>query len=174
MRNAVVIDINGTLSDVSKVVHYIQGADKDWKGFFGNMNKVPVNPMVKMFINALKAGNHGVLVVLVSGAPDIYERQTKEWLAKHGVKYDAIHFRPDWDKRRGYQFKKTLYEKKLKNLYRVKLVLDDKEDACRTWTSLGLQCWKLPSDMDDANTPQQSQEPGKRYAHLARTARTRV
>lgn len=171
MRMAIIVDINGTLSDVSKVVHFIKGPDKNWEGFFGNMNNVPPNKNVKMFIDAIKNTNTGMMIVLVSGAPDRYEKQTREWLEKHNIRYDAIHFRPDWDKRRGWQFKKTLYEKKLKNLYLVKLVLDDKEDACRTWMSFGLDCWKLPSDMDEANKITNSNEPGKRFAHLVKTRR---
>ena len=167
MRSAIVVDINGTLSDVSKVVHFIQGADKDWISFFDNMNDVKPNLMVKDFIKRFHPGN---AIVLVSGAPDIYEQQTKDWLRRHNIEYDDIFFRPDWDKRRGWQFKKTLYEKKLKNIYHVKLVLDDKQDACDTWIKLGLQCWKLPSDMDAANATSKSNIPGQRFAHLVRTA----
>jgi hypothetical protein len=170
MRNAVVVDINGTLSDVSRVVHMISGAEKDWEGFFDamNSNRVPVNKMVKEFIDLVRPR---YAVVLVSGAPDRYRAQTEQWLLRHRVHFDDIHFRPEWDKRRGWQYKKTLYEKKLKNIYNVKLVLDDKEDACRTWTEHGLQCWKLPSDMDRANV--RSTEPGKRFAHLVKPSRVR-
>jgi hypothetical protein len=167
MRNAILVDINGTLSDVSKVIHFIQGPDKDWEGFFGNMNNVPPNRMVKEFVNAMRQAQNGFVIVLVSGAPDRYKNQTINWLRQHSIKYDDIFFRPEWDKRRGWQFKKTIYEKKIKNLYNVRLVLDDKADACKTWTDLGLECWNLPSDMDDANRPQ-SNEPGKRFAHLVR------
>jgi len=170
MRNAILVDINGTLSDVSKVVHFIRGADKDWEGFFGNMNDVPPNQMVKEFVKAFKNARNGMVVVLVSGAPDRYQEQTVEWLARHQIPYDDIFFRPEWDKRRGWQFKKTLYEKKLKNIYNVKLVLDDKSDACKTWRELGLECWKLPSEMDESNQSN-SNEPGKRFSHLVRHRR---
>jgi len=167
MRNAILVDINGTLSDVSKVVHMIKGAEKDWVGFFEAMNtdQVKVNKMVKEFIKRFKPH---YAIVLVSGAPDRYKEQTKSWLRRNGVLWDDMFFRPDWDKRRGFQFKKTLYEKRIKNLYRVKLALDDKADACKTWTDLGIQCWKLPSDMDEANQRSISTEPGKRFAHLVK------
>lgn len=171
MRKAILVDVNGTISDVSKVVHMIQGKEKDWIGFFDAMNsdRVPVNPMVKDFIKRFRPA---YAVVLVSGAPDRYEAQTKAWLLRHGVSFDAIHFRPDWDKRRGWQFKKTLFEKRLKNIYDIKLVLDDKQDACNMWMDKGIPCWKLPSDMDKANQAMASNEPGKRFAHLAgRTSR---
>lgn len=170
MRNAILVDINGTLSDVSKVVHFIQGAEKDWEGFFGNMNNVPPNPMVKEFVKAMKQSQNGFMIVLVSGAPERYKPQTVEWLKKHSIKFDDIFFRPEWDKRRGWQFKKTIYEKLIKNIYNVKLVLDDKEDACKTWMELGLECWKLPSEMDNVKQSN-SNEPGKRFAHLVRNRR---
>ena len=67
MRNAILVDINGTLSDVTKVVHFIQGADKDWESFFGNMNSVPPNKMVKMFIDAIKNTNTGMFQELQTG-----------------------------------------------------------------------------------------------------------
>lgn len=165
MRQTIIVDINGTLSDVSRVVHYIKGADKDWIAFFGNMNKVPPNKFVKDFIKAFKSR---FVIVLVSGAPEAYEAQTIKWLKEHDIPYDALFFRPEWDKRRGYQFKKTLYEKRLKNMYNVKLVLDDKKDACDMWQAQGLECWKLPSDMDEANTLTRSNVPGQRYAHLVK------
>ena len=166
MRKAIIVDINGTLSDVSRVVHLIQGPVKDWIGFFEDMNKVSPNPMVRDLIKSFR-GQYAI--VLVSGAPERYEPQTRAWMARHHIPFDFMFFRPDWDKRRGYQYKKTLYEKRLKTMFNVKLVLDDKQDACDMWIAQGLPCWKLPSDMDDANKPA-SQEPGKRFAHLVRTA----
>ena len=170
MRKAILVDINGTLSDVSKVVHMIQGAEKDWVGFFDAMNsdRVKVNPMVKDFIKRFKSG---YAIVLASGAPERYKPQTMAWLTRNGITVDDIFFRPDWDKRRGWQFKKSLYEKRIKNIYDIKLVLDDKQDACETWMKLGLPCWKLPSDMDKANVVATSNEPGKRFAHLVKTSR---
>lgn len=169
MKQAIIVDINGTLSDVSRVVHLIQGPVKDWTGFFEDMNKVSPNPMVRDFIKAFR---NQYTIVLVSGAPDRYEPQTRSWLARHRIPFDFMFFRPDWDKRRGWQYKKTLYEKRLKPMFHVKLVLDDKQDACDMWMKQGLPCWKLPSDMDDANRPQTT-EPGKRFAHLVKTSRVR-
>ena len=166
MKQAILIDINGTLSDVSKVVHMIAGPEKDWEGFFGAMNdsRIPVNPMVREIAKRFRDSH---AIVLVSGAPDRYEAQTRQWLKRNSVPFDAVFFRPDWDKRRGAQFKKTLYEKQLKNLYNVKLVLDDKEDACETWRGFGLECWQLASDMDAAAKPR-SKKAGERFAHLVR------
>jgi phosphoglycolate phosphatase-like HAD superfamily hydrolase len=171
MKKAIVIDVNGTLSDVSRVIHFIQGAEKDWESFFDAMNdsRVPVNPMVKEMAKRFRNGH---AVVLVSGAPERYQDQTVAWLNRNGIPFDAIFMRPDWDKRRGWQFKKTLFEKRLKNLYDIRLVLDDKEDACRTWREAGLQCWKLPSDMDEA-AGRRSTKPGERFAHLVRPSRVR-
>jgi hypothetical protein len=168
VRPARVVEISGTLSDVSRVVHFISGPEKDWEGFFGNMNSVPVNSMVRDFIKKFRQSH---AIVLVSGAPDRYQAQTIDWLQRHRVPYDGIYFRPAYDKRKGWQFKKSLYEKRLKNLYQVKLVLDDKQDACEQWIKMGLQCWKLPSDIDTAN--QMSNEPGKRFAHLVKSPRIR-
>jgi hypothetical protein len=149
-RKAILVDINGTLSDVSEVVHFIKGAEKDWIGFFNNMNKVKPNPMVQEFIKRFSPGN---VIVLVSGAPDTYQDQTIEWLKKHNIEYDDIFFRPTWDKRRGWQFKKSLLNNKLSNLYSIQMALDDKQDACKMWIENGIPCWKLPSDMDEANRP---------------------
>ena len=166
MRNAILVDINGTLSNTANVVKFLRGPIKDWQSFFEKMNSVPPNKRVVEFMDKYQRDN---VIILVSGAPDIYLRRTKEWLEVHKIRsFDKIFMRPSWDKRPGWQMKKTLYEKKLKNIYKVKLVLDDKQDACDMWAEQGLQCWKLPSDADKANQKSISTEPGKRFAHLVR------
>ena len=166
---AIIVDINGTLSDTANVVNFLRGPRKDWKSFFDKMNSVPPNKMVVEFMERFRRDHK---IILVSGAPDIYRRRTTEWLEVHKIKaYDMMFMRPAWDKRPGWQMKKTLYEKNLKNMFRIKLVLDDKQDAVDMWMNLGLTCWKLTSDADLPN--EKSQEPGKRFAHLARTQRVR-
>ena len=166
MRNAIIIDINGTLSNLANVVNFLRGPRKDWQSFFDKMNSVPPNKIVVEFMEKFKRDH---AIILVSGAPDIYLRRTQEWLGVHNIRaWDKIYMRPSWDKRPGWQMKKTLYEKTLKNLFHVKLVLDDKADACDMWNKQKLQCWKLPSDMDQAGRVI-SNEPGKRFAHLVKT-----
>jgi hypothetical protein len=172
MRNAIVVDVNGTLSDVSKVVHHISGPDKNWDAFFDEMNDVQPNPMVVQFVSRMRSG---YVIVLVSGAPERFKPQTEQWLRKHGIRFDAAFFRPDWDKRKGWQFKQSLLQKRLKNLYNIKLVLDDKQDACDMYFKNKIPCWKLPSDADPAVTGvQKSKEPGQRFLHLVKKLPERV
>lgn len=142
-KKAIIVDINGTLSEVSDIVHFIKEKPKDWDSFFDKMNDAKPNAMVKEFVKALGKDYE---IVLVSGSPEKFKKETVNWLSKNQIVFDEIHFRSNDDKKRGFQFKKSLFEDDLKEKYNVILVLDDKQDACEMWRSLGLDCWHVGKD----------------------------
>ena len=166
-RPAILIDINGTLSDTSKVEHFLKQSPKDWVGFFENMNSVPVVPIVREIAKRFRKDHQ---ILLISGAPESYETHTKAWLELKGVPYNRLYMRPSWDKRKGWQMKNSIYKNQIKSIFNVKLVLDDKADACKMFREHGLNCWNVGKE----SPMPVSDVPGQRFAHLVQKGRTRV
>src|SRR5205823_9235599 len=54
VRNVVLVDMDGTLADVTHRLHWIRGSKKkNWKRFFQEMSKDPPNPVVLEWVKNL-------------------------------------------------------------------------------------------------------------------------
>lgn len=95
-------------------------------------------------LNTVVAGLlHNQNVILVSGREDKYEPETREWLLKHGINFDALYMRKTGDNRRDSIVKKEIYEKHIKPYYDIEFVLDDRNQVVEMWRSEGLVCLQV-------------------------------
>lgn len=132
----VVFDIDGTLADVSARLHHIRHAPKNWKAFFAGMSEdKEVHAIVRLCNLVYDAG---VRVVLCSGRPDEYRRQTVDWLARAGVRYDELRLRRKGDRRSDKIAKREMLEGI--DLAKVLLVVEDRASVVEMWRQLGLVC----------------------------------
>lgn len=137
-RDLVLVDMDGTLADVTHRLHHIKGAQKNWKSFFQYMHEDPPHDIVLAWVRNLAPEYR---VVIVTGRPDTYRQQTIEWLTRHDVKYDAILMRPSGDHRPDYVVKKELLGSVNKD--RVAFVIDDRPNVCDMWRDCGLRTIQL-------------------------------
>lgn len=125
---------------------------KYWRAFF---EACPNDaPLVKN-IQVVKALSSVYPVVFMSGRPEDYEKQTREWLRKYnlgGMYYmpdypeDArteLFMRPSKDTREDYIVKEELYRKHIEPFYEVIVVIDDRKQVVSMWRKLGLNCWQV-------------------------------
>lgn len=131
----VVCDIDGTLADIKHRLHYVNGEKKDWKGFFGAMNKDKVRKDVAEKITVDQ--NRGAEIIFVSARPEDYRKETKAFLKKAGFQENLLLMRPFNDKRDDTFVKEQIYRKYLKKLNIIK-VYDDRPKVIRMWRGLGL------------------------------------
>ena len=79
-KNAVIFDLDGTLSDRRHRLHYVEQS-KDWKSFFKKMTE---DPPVKAVISELfKYYELNYKIFILSGRPEEYKEQTIEWLSNN-------------------------------------------------------------------------------------------
>jgi phosphoglycolate phosphatase-like HAD superfamily hydrolase len=132
----VVFDIDGTLADVSARLHHIRGKPKNWDAFFAGMAEDKAVHAIVRLCNVLHAA--GMRVVLCSGRPERYRRQTAEWLAREGVQYDELRLRRNGDRRSDTIAKREMLE----GLDRATIlfVVEDRASVVEMWRAEGLVC----------------------------------
>jgi predicted kinase len=163
---AIIIDIDGTLSNPEHRLHHLSG-EKDWKAFHGAMGEDPpveaIAQLARIMYRASEAGLgiDAVLIVTARHDDPLYERLTREWLELHDIPYHRLYMRRDSDTRRDHLVKRDILQQILDDGYEPILAVDDRPEVVRMWRDHGittLQC--APDD------PGASPYAGKTLLHM--------
>jgi 3-deoxy-D-manno-octulosonate 8-phosphate phosphatase KdsC-like HAD superfamily phosphatase len=129
---AIICDIDGTLSDMGERKPYdFENVDKD------NVKHATAEA-VRVFHTA------GYRIILFSGREDSSKTKTAAWLKTNAIPYHDLYMRKAKDFRKDAVIKKELYEKHVKDKYKVLLVLDDRDQVVKMWREeLGLTCFQV-------------------------------
>jgi len=86
---AVVVDIDGVLSDASTRQHFLNNPEgvRDWQGFFGTVGDDRPLVAVPALLHLL---DPGITVILLSGRPGWVAERTRDWLERHGMRWDQL------------------------------------------------------------------------------------
>ena len=120
-----VFDIDGVLADVGHRLHHLEGATKDWDGFFEAAAADRV--LVEGLTVVRQVMDLGKPMVYLSGRPERTRDLTVRWFAIHGFPSADLHLRPDADRRPARLFKPTVLAA-LGGVDSIELVYDD-DDA---------------------------------------------
>lgn len=144
-KHVVIFDIDGTLANTDHRQHFMTGEKKDWKGFFENMsNDTPYEDIVALAVDAAAQSN---VVLIVSGRPEKYRRETEEWLDRYRVPYAFLFMRGFNDNRQDNIVKEEIYRKYIEPFFNVKYVYDDRQQVVDMWRRIGLRCLQVaPGD----------------------------
>jgi predicted kinase len=93
---------------------------------------------------AMKAA--GFKTIIFSGRDGVCEEDTKEWLDKNDIQYDYFDMRTAGDNRPDTIVKSELFDK-IKHIYNVVFVVDDREAVASQWRNLGLTCFQVDYGM---------------------------
>ena len=155
-RNTVIVDMDGTLADVSHRIHHLEGKKKNWKSFFAHMHKDPPNREILDMVLRL-ARDHQI--VIVSGRPEHYQQVTEDWLKLYDVPYEEIHMRPSGDHRPDHIVKREILDRLLATGKTINLVIDDRPTVCDMWRSCGLKVHQVHSDFWEREQRERSRGP---------------
>lgn len=135
---AIVVDIDGTLANVDHRLDFVRREGrKDWQSFFKEMVNDGVNGWCLDIIKAFR-GKH--LIVLCSGRPDNYRKETEEWLKKHEIPYDFLFMRQRSDSRKDSLIKENILDFELLTRFNIKFSVDDRAGVVEMWRRRGLTC----------------------------------
>lgn len=137
MKKAIIVDLDGTLADITHRRKYVEGPKKDWKNFNKNILQDDINRWCREIIRRMIHDHH---VLLVSGRTDQLKKETVDWLSKHDVPYTALLMRDSRDHRDDTVVKKELYENEIKPFYDILFVIDDRAKVVKMWRDAGLVC----------------------------------
>ncbi len=91
-----------------------------------------------MFLNANKQ------IVFVSGRDEVGREPTLRFINKHfGTVPGPLLMRKKGDMRKDAIVKKEIYDAHIEPFYFVEYSIDDREQVCQLWRSLGLTCLQV-------------------------------
>lgn len=138
MKQAIIVDIDGTLADCSHRLHFIKKKPKDWVSFHGRVSLDEVNQWCERIVNRFFA--HGDDVILISGRAHDSLDSTIRWLRWNHLWFSEIYVREPGDYRDDHIVKKELYERHVKGKYDVLFVIEDRKRVVDMWRAEGLVC----------------------------------
>lgn len=149
-KDAIIVDIDGTLSDPNHRRHHVQGDSNEWEKFFKKVDEDPVNQWCKKVIDKFKDDH---MVLLVTGRPEKSKdgvpvnRKTRDWLYSHNIFFDNIIMRPEGDFREDVVVKKEILEEKLPEPDNILFAVDDRDDIAEMWRENGITCLQCKDEV---------------------------
>lgn len=140
---AVIVDMDGTLADVSGIRHYVKRPvhQKDFESFHKASIFAPVNSAPAALVR--RAHEDGTAVFVVTARRAKWEKPTRMWLEKHEVHYDALCMRGNRDDRKDFDVKRDIL-KKIRETHEVILAIDDNPSVIKLWTEEGIMTYVVP------------------------------
>lgn len=134
-RPAVIVDMDGTLCDVSTVIH-LQEEPDGFAAFHRACAGCPPHPAVLDWCLAHHSRGHGLLVV--SGRDGWARELTVAWLSEHlPVPVAGVYLRPDGDLRSNVEVKRDIH-RRLARIYDIRAAIDDDPEIVGLWLEIGI------------------------------------
>lgn len=144
----IIVDIDGTLSELSHRQEYLKMTPKNWKKFNSLVHLDDTHDDIIWIIKTLKMA--GARIIICTARTEDIKEPTIEWLNdKAGLAgfYDAIYMRKSKDYRNDGIVKTELLEQMRKDGFNPTIVFDDRNKAVDAWRSAGLRCLQVaPGD----------------------------
>lgn len=130
--SAILVDIDGTVAVMSDRSPY-------------DMTRVhmdsPNEPVIAT-VRAMQAAGH--TIIFCSGRTDDGRAATEAWLQTHvGVPHAGLFMRATGDQRKDSVVKREIFEKQLRDHWRIQAVFDDRNQVVRMWRELGLPVFQV-------------------------------
>ena len=140
--SAIIIDLDGTLCDVSHRVHFVKEQPPNWPAFFDACADDTPNAAVVALYRAMLTSYHQI--IYVSGRPETHRRHTEVWLERHRLNgHTALLMRPTDDYRPDTEIKRELFGKYISGRYTILFTVDDRSSVVKMWRDLGLTCFQV-------------------------------
>ena len=149
---AVIIDVDGTLADVSPFRHHVvlghpeNKGYKDFKSFHDASVDAEPHSAVVEIINALA---DDVTVLIVTARMRQWEKHTVWWLLLNDIKFDELYMRDDGDSRKDYIVKKEILESIRSEGYEILFAVDDNPNVIELWQEEGILTILVPGWMPE-------------------------
>ncbi|MEU4619052.1 AAA family ATPase [Actinoplanes sp. NPDC023801] len=132
LPEAVLVDIDGTVALMSGRSPF------EW----GRVGEDEPNPAVIAAVRAMHAAGHAI--VFCSGRDAVCRPETEAWLELFvGVPYEALFMRPEGDSRKDSIVKREIFDREVRDRWRIVGVFDDRQQVVRMWRQLGLTVFQV-------------------------------
>ena len=140
---AIIVDIDGTLSDPSDRRELVESDLNDWEGFFERVDEDYVNEYVSEIVYRFDSTHE---VILVTGRPERSKEgvkvreKTVEWLEENNIPFDKLIMRDEGDFRDDVEVKQEILDERLPDSESILFALDDRSDIAEMWRENGIPC----------------------------------
>lgn len=139
---AAIVDVDGTLCDVTSTRQHVLGPKKNFHAFHEASLQCPPHQHVLDWCQQRYDEGHEILVVTARKYQ--WEAGTKDWLDRHmPVPFHGPYMRGDDDDRSDVNVKSDIYEI-LERDYKVVEAIDDNPNIVWLWKTLGLSVTEVP------------------------------
>ena len=139
MKNIVIFDLDGTLSDATERRRHLAATPPDWNSFYEELEQdPPIVPIADLYRSLCR--DESYTVVILTGRPERYRSHTERWLETHKLPQRPIYFRPDDDNGHDLDVKKRVYHALTANGDKVAFVVEDRNSVVQMWRELGVVC----------------------------------
>lgn len=134
---AVLVDIDGTLADVTHRRHFIERTPKDWDGFFAAADRDPCHIHIATLTQLLRPAYQ---IVLVTGRMAKHNAITLPWLGRNWVHFDHLFTRADGDFRGDDVVKEEILDRDILPIVQPVFAIDDRDRVVKMWRRRGIPC----------------------------------
>ena len=141
---AAIVDLDGTLVDVTSIRYLVEGEKKNFNKFHESSAGCPANPTVAEFTRLLF--NRGFKIIIMSGRVERYSELSSKWLLSNNISFHELLLRKNDDFRPDVEVKRDLF--RTLNSYKVQIAIDDRAGLRDLWKELGIQLVINPLDLN--------------------------
>lgn len=145
-RKAVIVDVDGTLVDVTSIRHYVLNKQKNFDKFHQESVNCPAIQSTLDKIDEWIA--RGYEIIIVTARSWKYYPQTAWWLAEHEVPHSAIYMREIGDHRKDYVVKREILAR-IRQRFDVVHAIDDNPSVLRLWDEEGIETTRVPGWLEE-------------------------
>ena len=139
--STVLFDLDGTIADTMKYEKHHKAKNGKNLNFAKEALNVGVNTDILEKMHKAKADGDNVVILTARSAH--YRNETKQWLHKNNIPYDALVMRPTGDKEADKKLKRELLEEDVLPKFDVKEAWDDKKKNRKMFEKLGIDAKKV-------------------------------
>ena len=139
---AVVVDLDGTLSDVTGRLHHVERSPKNWDAFFAACGD---DPLIDQSARRVELLDGDLTVVLLTARPTKVRAATLAWLARHEVRWDLLVMREERDFRPSHEAKLDAVRALRGVGFDLRLAVDDDPRNAAMFRNEGIPCVELHS-----------------------------
>jgi len=139
MRNAIIVDLDGTLCNIDHRIHLLTARNSvEWHNFEDGCINDKLNVWAANMIEFYTIAGH--VILLITGRTEKVRQLTEDWLERNGIVYDELHMRPDGENMSDCKLKEKVYEEHIAGKYIVEFVVEDRKRVVEMWRRNDLVC----------------------------------
>ena len=137
----VILDLDGSVADLTHRLPLIQGEKKEWDLFHAACSDdKPIWPII-VLVRLLSS--RGLKIIIVTGRPYSSEETTRSWLRGHSVPFDYLFMRPTDNHWLDSHLKQEILWNELPPTEQISYVLEDRNQVVEMWRRNGLTCLQV-------------------------------